>query len=116
MSQNKAIVKKSNISINVGLNDEKHPVTIDWNAEDAGLENSKEAKAMMLALWDKNERSTMRIDLWTLEMSVEEMQFFAYEVLASMADTYDRSTNDKENSKDLREFAQKFGKKVKVLK
>jgi hypothetical protein len=44
------------------------------------------------------------------------MQFFFYETLASMADTYERATNDKESGSDLREFARKFGKKVNVLK
>ncbi len=48
-------------------------------------------------------------------MTVEEMQFFFYETLASMADTYDRSTGDKELGKEMREFARSFGKKVKVL-
>jgi hypothetical protein len=109
-------IKKSDIRIGVSLNMEKHPVAIEWHADDAGLEGAKEAKSMMLALWDKTERSTMRIDLWTTEMSVEEMQFFFYETLASMADTYERATNDKESGSDLREFARKFGKKVNVLK
>jgi gliding motility-associated protein GldC len=110
------IVKQSEISINVGLNNEKHPVKIEWAAQDSGLDGTKESKAMMLAFWDKLEKSTMRIDLWTTEMSVEEMQFFTYETLRSMADSYERATSDKELSKEIREFANKFGKSAKVLK
>jgi len=110
------IVKQSEISINVGLNSEKHPVKIEWAAQDSGLDGTKESKAMMLAFWDKLEKSTMRIDLWTTEMSVEEMQFFTYETLRSMADSYERATSDKELSKEIREFANKFGKSAKVLK
>ena len=110
------VVKQSAIHVNVGLNAEKLPVIIDWSAEDSGLDGKKEAKAIMLALWDKAEKSTMRIDLWTTEMTVEEMQFFMYETLASMADTYERSTNDNETTKAMRDFAAKFGKLAKVLK
>lgn len=58
----------------------------------------------------------MRIDLWTTEMTVEEMQFFTYETLRSMADSYERATSDKELSNEMREFAAKFGKAAKVLK
>ncbi len=115
MSAENTIAKKSNINITVSLNQEKHPVAIDWKAEDSGMEKAQAAKAFMLALWDKPEKSTMRIDLWTEDMTVEEMQFFFYETLASMADTYDRSTGDKELGKEMREFARSFGKKVKVL-
>jgi gliding motility-associated protein GldC len=110
------IAKQSDISIQVGLNSEKHPVKIEWMAQDSGLDGKKESKAMMLAFWDKIEKSTMRIDLWTTEMTVEEMQFFTYETLRSMADSYERATSDKELSKEMREFANKFGKAAKVLK
>ena len=116
MSQQDTIVKKSDIKISVSLNAEKHPVSINWKADDAGLEEARDTKSFMLALWDKAEKSTMRIDLWTTEMSVEEMQFFFYETLASMADTYQRATGDEENAKEMREYSKTFGKKVKVLK
>ena len=49
------IVKQSEISISVGLNNEKHPVKIEWSAQDSGLDGKKEAKALMLAFWDKKD-------------------------------------------------------------
>ena len=110
------IVHESEISVNVSLDTEKRPVGIRWSADNAGMETARDARAMLLAFWDKEEKSTMRIDLWTNEMTVEEMQFFFYEALASMADTYERATNDSENGADLRKFAREFGKKVNVLK
>ena len=116
MATQDIIAKQSDIKISVSLNAEKHPVNISWKADDAGLEGARESKSFMLALWDKADKSTMRIDLWTTEMTVEEMQFFFYETLASMADTYQRATNDDENAKEMREFARSFGKKVNVLK
>jgi gliding motility-associated protein GldC len=115
MSAEQTINKRSAINIAVSLNEEKHPVGIEWQAEDSGLMGERPAKAFMLALWDVKEKSTMRIDLWTPEMSVEEMQYFFYETLASMADTLERSTGDKVLSKEMRDYARDFGKKVKVL-
>ena len=115
MAKESKVVKQSDIRISVSLNEEKHPVQINWKAYDSGIEGMRDAKAFMIALWDKPEKSTMRIDLWTEEMTVEEMQLFFYETLASMADTYERSTSDKENAKEMRDFARSYGKKVKVI-
>ena len=53
----------------------------------------KKAKALMMALWDGEDKTAMRIDLWTKDMMVDEMADFYYQVLLTMADTYDRATN-----------------------
>jgi gliding motility-associated protein GldC len=45
-----------------------------WSAQDGGIELS-EAKAIMLSVWDSKVES-MRIDLWTKEMPVDEMKIF----------------------------------------
>ena len=110
------IAKQSDINISVSLNEEKLPVAISWKADDSGVEGMRQSKAVMLALFDKKDQTTMRIDLWTQEMMVEEMQLFFYETLASMADTYERATNDNELAGDMRNFARDFGKRVNVLK
>lgn len=107
---------KSDIKFTIGLDDNKHPETIHWQAQDSGMDGIKEAKAMMISLWDKKDASTLRIDLWTKEMMVEEMQHFYYEMLMSMADTYQNATNDADNANELRAFAKKYGQRVNVLK
>lgn len=109
-------VRRSEIRIAVELNDQKQPVGLRWHAEDAGLEDEKQARALMFSVWDPSEKSTMRIDLWTHEMTVEEMAFFMYEAMAGMADTYERSTGDKSMASEIRTFARHFGKEKKVLK
>jgi gliding motility-associated protein GldC len=109
-------VHESEIKINVSLDADKRPVGLRWSADDAGMETARDARSMMLAFWDREEKSTMRIDLWTNEMTVEEMQFFFYEALASMADTYQRATSDTENATSMRNFAREFGKKTNVIK
>lgn len=116
MTNNTTISRRSEIKVTVELNEQKQPVGLQWHADDAGIDGEKPAKAMMLALWDKNDQSTMRIDLWTHEMTVEEMEFFMYETLASMADTYERSTSDKVMAKEIKDFAHRFGKEKKVIK
>ena len=64
----------SEIKLTVHLDENKVPERIDWEAEDGGVRSS--SKAVLLALWDEQERNTLRIDLWTKEMTVEEMKAF----------------------------------------
>lgn len=101
-------MKKSEIKFTVTLDETKQPVAIDWEAQDSGLEGVKSSKALMISLWDEKENSTLRIDLWTKEMLVDEMHRFFYESLNSMADTYLRATQDETMAKELRAFSERF--------
>ncbi len=109
-------MKKSEIKFTVTLDEEKNPVALHWNAEDSGMEGDKECKALMLTLFDKKELTTMRIDLWTKDMMVNDMQQFYYEMFMSMADTYLNATNDKALSTNIKNFARQFGKDVNLVK
>ena len=109
-------MKKSEINFTITLDDNKNPEAIHWQAAGSGMEGIKESKALMISLWDKKDANTMRIDLWTKEMMVEEMQHFYYEMFMSMADTYQNATNDSKNAVDIRSFAKKFGQSVSVVK
>ncbi|RZM08453.1 MAG: gliding motility protein GldC, partial [Pedobacter sp.] len=47
-----------------------------------------------LSLWDRNEAGTMKIDLWTKDMPVEEMKYFCIDTMGSMAETIAKATSD----------------------
>ncbi len=115
MSTNTTISRRSEIKVAVELNEQKQPIGLQWHAEDAGLQGEKAAKAMMLALWDKNDQSTMRIDLWTKDMMVDEMADFYYQMLMSMADTFKRATQQEEMGEDMKKFAKGFFEKFKAI-
>ena len=70
----------------------------------------------MISMWDSADTGTLRIDLWTKKMPVDEMQRFFYETFMSIADTYQRATNEKVHADLIREFATSLGKKINVLK
>ena len=109
-------MRQTTITINVELDDNHIPEKLTWNAEDSGMQGDKECKAMMLALFDKKDQTTMRIDLWTQEMMVEEMQQFFFEMYMSMADTFQNATNNKDMADKMRNFARQFGKEVSLIK
>jgi gliding motility-associated protein GldC len=108
-------MKKSEIKFEIHLDETKHPQSIQWQATDSGMEGVKDAKALMLSIWDAKDPGTLRIDLWTKEMMVEEMQRFVYDTINSLAGTYANATNDENLAKEIRDFSVAFGKKTGLL-
>ena len=106
--------KKSQIIIDVETNENNVPVSLKWTAQDGGVDKS-DAKAMMLAIWDKAEQNTMRIDLWNQEMSVEEMKQFFHQTLLTTADTFERATGEHNITEDLRDYCYHFADKMNIL-
>jgi gliding motility-associated protein GldC len=106
-------MKKSTITIDVTTDDNKVPGEISWSATDTGSENAQKARAMMISFWDGAEKAALRIDLWTKEMMVDEMADFFYQTLMTMADTYGRATQYKDDAEEMKTFAKSFYEKFR---
>ena len=111
-----SVAKTSKIDIEIGLDAENVPVQLLWQAEDNPHQEGKdECKAMLLSLFDKRTQDTLKIDLWTREMQVGEMDRFFFQTLRAMADTYFKATQNKQLASDFQRFAQYFGEETKVI-
>ncbi len=108
--------KKSNINFEIKLDENDVPEKITWSAEGSEKEGDQGTKAVMLALWDQDENNTLRIDLWTKEMMVDEMKKFACQNIITMADAFERSTGDTVAAKEIRDFGKNLAVKLGVLK
>lgn len=108
------VVKTSEIAIKIGLNENNLPVRMKWTAEDGNVKDA-EAKAMLLSLWDPKETNAMKIDLWTKDMSVEEMKQFFHQTLLTLSDTFERATGEHNICEDLRDYCYHFADKMKIL-
>ena len=113
INQNNNMSKSSDINFKVQLDENQVPEKIDWTASDAGEESS--CKAMLVSLWDEKENNTLRIDLWTKEMTVDEMKKFFHQSIMTMADTFERATNETEMAKEMKEFGTKFAEKMDLI-
>ena len=102
----------SNINIQITLDEEKMPESIEWTAPDGGVSDPQKAKAVLLGFWDGAAKSALRIDLWTNNMMVDEMNDFFFQTFHGLADTYVRATKNGELAKELHEFAKQFHKKA----
>jgi len=106
--------KISEIKLTFELDDNRVPEKIEWEATDAGFNGKKEAKSVMLSLWDKKENVTLGIDLWTKEMLVDDMNVHFHQVLLKFADTYRRSTKNSEVADMIENFSAGFAKKLEL--
>lgn len=107
---------KSAIKLNVGLDEEKLPVHIDWEAP--GNPNgggAKECKAFLLSIFDKESKDTMKIDIWTTEMQIIEMDRFFFQTLRAMTDTYYKATKNQKLANAMQQFVQYFGEETEIL-
>lgn len=107
-------MKTSEIKFTVSLDENKLPVAIDWEANDPGEKSS--CKSVMIALWDAKENNTLRIDLWTKDMLVDEMKVFFHQTMLSMADTLKRATGEDKMAEDLKDFCAHYADKMNLLK
>jgi len=107
-------MNKSTITIDVHLDENKLPAQITWNASESRAEAAQKAKAMCLAFWDGADKTAMRIDLWTKDMMMDEMADFYYQMMMTMADTFNRATRQQEMANDMKKFAKGFMEKFKA--
>lgn len=108
------IVKTGTITINVGLNQERIPVAIDW-LSDENMTEPQACKGMLLALFDEKTKDTLRIDLWTKDMQVFEMDRFVFQTLRGLADSYFKATQNAQLATELQRFVQYFGEKTEII-
>ncbi len=106
---------KSTIQIDVLLGPDKIPQQINWNASGSTADTEQKAKAMCLAFWDGADKAALRIDLWTKDMMMDEMADFYYQMMMTMADTFNRATRQQEMTDDMKKFAKEFMQKFKAI-
>ncbi|MDP6922943.1 MAG: gliding motility protein GldC [Lutibacter sp.] len=110
-----AVAHTSKIEITVGLDENKVPEEIHWSADDGGVVEQA-SKAIMLSVWDPTQQETLRVDLWTKDMPLDEMKQFFHQTLLSMSATFERATNDEKMGATMRDFCDYFAEKLDLKK
>lgn len=110
MASNNTTRKK--ITVTVELDENKLPERIFWEADDAGMMEPRDTKSMMLSFWDRDESNTMRFDLHTKDMYVDEMKDHFLQTLMSMAETYRRATGHNFVLDEMKSFTTQLSGKI----
>ena len=107
-------MKKAEIKLTIELDDNNIPESILWESSDSENKEALPVKSMMLALWDHSYKNSLRIDLWTKDMPVDEMKRFFYETLQTMGDSFLRATGETNIVEDLRDYCAHFAEKMEL--
>ncbi|MEO0572105.1 MAG: gliding motility protein GldC [Bacteroidota bacterium] len=108
-----AVKHTSEIRLRVGLDENRVPEELCWSAEDGGIEN-EEAKAMLLSVWDSKNKESLKIDLWTKDMPVDEMKLFFHQTLVTLSDTFMKATQDEKMTATMKDFCEYFADKLEL--
>jgi gliding motility-associated protein GldC len=106
-------MKKSEIYFSIALDDQHVPEAISWRATDAG-DAIQFAKAINVSIWDRDQEGTMKLDLWTKDMPVDEMKHFFVDIIGSMSQTILTATNDEVMAGKMKAFCQDLMKHIEA--
>ena len=87
-------MRKTQINFTVELDEKNVPSKILWDATDKPDASPNETKSISISLWDEAQKNTLRIDLWTNDMPVEEMKRFYIDCLGGLAQSILSATGD----------------------
>ena len=65
---------------------------------------------------DSKAKESLRIDLWTKDMPVDEMKQFYHQTLVSMAESFERATDDAKMGATMKDFCDYFAEKLELKK
>ena len=106
--------KKETLTVDVIMDENMIPESINWRSTQ---ENNKkeEASAALMYFWNTKNKETFNLDLWTKKMSIEEMNMMIFQSFMTIANTYERATSEDQLANAMRDFAEFFGEKTKIL-
>ncbi|MGE5355883.1 MAG: gliding motility protein GldC [Deltaproteobacteria bacterium] len=107
-------MNKNRITIDIELDENRLPEIIKWNS-DINSGDFKISKAFFLSIFDKAEKDTLEIDLWTKDMQVIEMDRFVFQTINSLSDMYFRATKNSNLANTMKNFAYFFGEETKII-
>jgi gliding motility-associated protein GldC len=87
-------MRKTTINFTVELDENNVPGKIEWDASDKPDASPGETKSISISLWDHAQKNTLRIDLWTNDMPVEDMKRFYIDCLGGLAQSVLSATGD----------------------
>ncbi|HAC25114.1 MAG TPA: gliding motility protein GldC [Cytophagales bacterium] len=106
-------MKESTIQFKVVLDAQNVPEKIEWDATDKPQEGPTETKAVSISLWDHQQKNTLRIDLWSKDMPVDEMKRFYIDCMGGLAQSALSATGDEVMSQQIQALCQRLVEHVR---
>lgn len=109
-------MKKSTIQFSIELDQTNVPERIHWDATDKPEDTPSETKSISVSLWDSKQKNTMRIDLWTKDMPVDEMKRFYIECVGGIAQSVLSATGDERMAQEINSLCDRLVELVRQEK
>jgi gliding motility-associated protein GldC len=109
-------MRKTTIHFEVQLDSNNIPEKILWDASDKPDAAPSETKSISVSLWDEAQKNTLRIDLWTKDMPVDEMKRFYIDCIGGLAQSILTSTGDEHMANETNALCEKLVKHVMKTK
>lgn len=94
-------MRKSEIKFTIELDDDNIPERILWEADEKDVPGPSETKSISLSLWDQENKNTLRIDLWSKDMPIDEMKRFYLDCLGGLGQSILNSTGDEYMNQEI---------------
>ena len=107
-------MKESEIKFKIQLDEDNVPEKIYWDADEKPDPGYTETNSISISLWDDDKKNTLRMDLWSKEMPVDEMKIFFHQTLVTMADTFMKATQDEKMTATMKDFCDYFAEKLEL--
>ena len=104
---------KQTLKFEIELDENNLPLNIKMNASNEVV-NENNIKALMVSAWAAKTKETLRIDLWTKDMPVNQMFIMYHQTMMGMADTLDRSTGHDKLAGALRDYCDFFAEETEI--
>ncbi len=86
---------------------------ITWSAPDGGISNEA-SKAVFISVWNHDTQETLKIDLWTKDMPLDQMNVFFHQTLVSMNETFFKATQNEKMTDSFKQFCDYFAENLKL--
>ena len=106
-------MKDSEINFIVTLDEQNIPEKIHWEASDQNPKELTETKSISISVWDHQVQNTMRIDLWTKEMPVDELKRFYLDTVGGLAQSLLNATGDEFMATEMNNLCERLVQHLK---
>jgi len=103
----------SEIKFKVQLDDQSIPEKIEWDADHKEVPGYSETKSISVSLWDHMNKNSLRMDLWSKDMPVDEMKRFYVDCVGGLAQSILNATGDEYMAKELNEVCDRLVEHVR---
>ena len=104
---------KQTLKFEVELDENHLPLNIKMQATGGSAEENN-IKALMISAWAAITKETLRIDLWTKNMPVNEMFIMYHQTMMGMANSLDKATGENKLADALKDYCDFFAEQTKI--